>query len=109
MLNIGELQRLRRPRPRAAYSDWFTMCSAVHATRARRHPELVPLRSCLRLRKTTPVPLVQVLSLLAQCAPGVWSYQSQRARPLGLPPGSPVERFRAACIHHLPQFRLPLV
>src|ERR1700693_987287 len=72
---------LRRPRPRAAYSGWFAMCSAEHATRTRRHPELVPPRCCLRLRKTTPVPLVQVLSLLAQCAPGVWSYQSQRARP----------------------------
>jgi hypothetical protein len=31
------------------------------------------------------VPLVQVPSLLAQCAPGVWSYQPQRARPCTTP------------------------
>src|SRR5258708_19697604 len=43
------------------------------------------LRCCLRLRETTPVPLVQVPSLLAQCAPGVWSYQPQRARPCTTP------------------------
>jgi hypothetical protein len=57
------------------------MYSAKHARRTSCHPELVPLRCCLRLCETTPVPLVQVLSLLAQCAPGVWRYQPQRAQP----------------------------
>src|SRR6266567_6116629 len=44
------------------------MCSAEHARRTSCHPKLVPLRCCLRLCETTPVPLVPVLSLLAQCA-----------------------------------------
>jgi len=42
--------RLGRPRPRAAYSGWFAMWSAEHARRTQRHPELVLLRCCLRLR-----------------------------------------------------------
>src|SRR5260370_19463248 len=61
------------------------MCSVEHARRTSPHPEPLPLRGCLRLRETTPVPLVQVPSLLAQCAPGVWSYQPQRARPCTTP------------------------
>src|SRR6267378_2338792 len=47
------------------------MCSAEHARRTSCHPDLVPLRCCLRLCETTPVPLPQVLPLLAQCAPGI--------------------------------------
>src|SRR5258708_12611408 len=46
------------------------MCSVEHARRTSRHPEPLPLRCCLRLRETTPVPLVQVPSLLAQMRPG---------------------------------------
>src|SRR6266403_2044295 len=42
------------------------MSSAEHARRISRHQELLPLRCCLRRHRTTPVPAVQVLSLLAQ-------------------------------------------
>jgi hypothetical protein len=85
----------------------------VHAGRSRKgmarscDPELVPLRCCLRLCETTPVPLVRVLSLLAQCAPGVWRYRPQSLKERSLvqiPPRSAVQRFRAACIHNSPCF-----
>src|SRR5712692_10181520 len=83
------------------------MCSAEHARRTSYHPELAPLRCCLRLGETTPVLLVQVLSLLAQCAPGVWRYQPQRVRPCTNPSTlCCLEMFRDI---ELPVFMIPPV
>src|SRR5712691_10511528 len=53
--------------------------SAEHARRTSCHPELVPLRCCLRLCETTPVPLPQVLPLLAQCYGSLVLSTSKRA------------------------------
>src|SRR5260370_1586627 len=80
----------------AVYSGQFAMCSAEHARRTSCHPELVPLRCCLRLCETTPVPLVQVLSACAMrsgslafsTSKSAALYKSLRAplsRDLGLP------------------------
>ena len=78
------------------------VCSAERARRTSCHPELAPLRCCLRLRKTTPAPLAQALSQLAQCGLGVWSYQPQRVRPCTDPSTLCCWRYRVAWIHNPP-------
>src|SRR6266567_263471 len=58
------------------------MCSAERARRTSCHPGLVPLRCCLRLCEITPVPLPQVLPLLAQCGLGALVLSTSKSAAL---------------------------
>src|SRR6266853_5356633 len=82
------------------------MCSAEHARRTSCHPELVPLRCCLRLCETVkqlPCPYHKCFLCLRNALRDSGLINLKERGPVQIPPCFAVQRFRAAWIHNFPR------